>query len=596
MFKTSSVFTASLIAFSLAGVATDVRAETKAYWRFENGAPGDYAAVGDVAKSDETGANTLSVYSQSTRPFYSGDVATPTIPQTGAANRVAADFHWSEDFFTREAPLNSFNFGPRGSNAWTVELSVKLAGAEDVTRLFGRDGVTPNVDDRGPLQILAVGNKDGTFDVRAEILDGSNTFRDAVSAPNYRVGQWINIAATADATALKLYIDALDGKGYQLTAQKPIQGALNETTGVFSIGRGFLKRSTDRMGGLVDEVRVSDQVLTPAQFLFSKPDGKGVSAPSLPPVVPKEITLFKGADPDVDFYNGKFWMYITAQNSIGPGNQVLYAFSSPDMKTWTKSAEPIFQFKNAPWIAANGRAFNGAWAPTIAEKDGKYYLYYSVGPQSAEGPARIGVAVGNAPDAVFVDSGQALITGKRGFFEAIDPMVFRDPQSGRAYIYAGGSAGSKLRIWELAPDMVSLAREIPTDNPTEFTEAPFMHFDNGRYYLSYSHGSYTNATYSVHYSTSSSPTGPWQYRGPILQSDLTRKGPGHHAFVRDSRSGNWFIVYHRWQSSNGGNPFGRGRSIAIEPMYYDALGAILPLNMGDGASIPILAPAIENPR
>ena len=596
MFKPSFVLSASLAILAFSSVATDAHAETKAYWRFENGSPGDYAAVGIVANSDETGVNSLSVYDRNTRPFYSGDVATATIPRTGAPNRVAAGFHWSEDFFTREAPLNTFNFGPRGSNAWTVELSVKLTGAEGTTRLFGRDGVTPNVNDRGPLQIVAVGDKDGKFDVRAEILDGSNTFRDAISAPNYRVAQWINIAATADATTLKLYVDALDGKGYQMVAQKPIKGALNETTGVFSIGRGFDKRSTGRMGGLVDEVRVSDQALAPAQFLFSKPNGQGVNAPSLPPVVPKEFMLFKGADPDVNFTNGNFWMVITAQNSIGPGNQVLYAFSSPDLKTWTKSKEPIFQFKSAPWIAANGRAFNGAWAPTMVEKGGKYYLYYSVGPQSAEGPARIGVAVGDAPDAVFVDSGKALITGERGFFEAIDPMVFRDPQGGRAYVYAGGSAGSKLRIWELAPDMVSLAREIPTDNPTQFTEAPFMHFDNGRYYLSYSHGSYSNASYSVHYSTSSSPTGPWQYRGPILQSDLTRKGPGHHTFVRDSRSGNWFAVYHRWQSSNGGNPFGRGRSIAIEPMRYDATGAIMPINMGDESSIPILAPALESPR
>ncbi len=589
MFKLSFALRACLVLLIFIGIATGARAETKAYWRFENGSPGEYADVGLVANSDETSGNPLSVYDGYTRPFYSGDVPTAVVPQTGAPNRVAADFHWSEDFFTRETALNTFNFGPRGSNAWTVELSVKLADAEGVNRLVGRDGVTPNVDDRGPLQIVAVGSKDGKFDVRAEILDGSNTFRAAVSASDYRVGQWLNVAATADATTLKLYIDALDGKSYQLVAQTPIDGALNATTGVFAIGRGFVKGSSGRMGGLIDEVRVSDKALARGQFLFSKPDGSGVSAPSLPPVAPRKLTLFKGADPHADFYGGKFWLYITAQNNIGPHNPVLYAFSSPDLKTWTKSAQPIFQFKFAPWIAANGRTNNGAWAPCIAEKDGKYYLYYSVGPQNSQGPARIGVAVGDAPDAVFVDSGKPLIIGERGF-EAIDPMVFRDPQSGRYYMYAGGSAYSKLRVWEMAPDMVNLAREIPVDNPTKFTEAPFMHYDNGRYYLSYSHGTYNNASYSVHYSTAPSPTGPWQYRGPILQSDLTHKGPGHHAFVRDARSGEWFIMYHRWQSPDGGNPFGQGRSIAIEPMRYDVLGAIIPFSMGDESSIPVLAP------
>ncbi len=568
----------------ITGVA---RAETKAYWRFEGGAPGAAAAVGLVADSDETGANPLSVYADFTRPHYSGAVPTPAIPQTGAPNRSAASFGWSDDFFTRDTPLNTFDFGPRGSNAWTVELSVNLAAASGVNRLVGRDGVTPDVDYRGPLQIVTVGNQAGQFDVRAEIIDGSNVFRAAVSAPIYRAGQWLNIAATADATTLKLWIDTLDGRGYQECAQTPIRGALNATTGAFAVGRGFSRQPSERMGGLIDEVRISDEALAPAQFLFSTPDGQGVSAPPAPPDQPRPVALFKGADPHVDFYSGQFWMYITAQNNNGPGNPVLHAFSSPDLKTWTKSAQPIFQFNFAPWIAANGRANNSAWAPCIAEKDGRYYLYYSVGPQNDQGPARIGVAVGDAPDAVFVDSGQALVTGD-GDVEAIDPMVFRDPRSGRAYLYAGGSARSRLRVWELAPDMVSLARQVPVQTPAQFTEAPFMHFANGLYYLSYSHGNYRDASYSVHYATSASPLGPWQYRGPILQSDATHKGPGHHAFVRDPRSGQWFIVYHRWQSANGGNPFERGRSIAIEPLHYDATGAIAPIHMGDEASIATL--------
>ncbi len=39
-------------------------------------------------------------------------------------------------------------------------------------------------------------------------------------------------------------------------------------------------------------------------------------------------------------------------------------------------------------------------------------------------------------------------------------MVFTDRRSGRIYLYAGGSAGATLRVWELKPDMVSIAREV----------------------------------------------------------------------------------------------------------------------------------------
>lgn len=574
-----------LVALSACSAQT-TQAETKAYWRFEDGTPGEYALVGKKVDADSAGQNPLAVAARETRPLYSGDVPFSSVPQTGTPNNSAIELNYAEDFFTPDVPVDSFDFGPNGSNAWTVELSFKMTGVDGVSRLFGRDGVTPGVDDRGPLQIVVVGNNE-KFDVRAEILDGSDTFRDVVSPANLQVGQWYNLAATADAKSLKLYLDGLDGKGYQLVAQKEINGALNGTKDLFSIGRGFSKRPIDNMSGLLDEVRLSDTTLTPAQFLFAKPDGTSVKAPPAFYKAPAPVKIFSGADPDADYYNGKFWMVITSQNNIGPKNPVLYAFSSPDLKNWTKSAQPIFQFKNAPWIAANGRDYNGAWAPSIAEKNGKYYLYYSVGPQNAQGPARVGVAVGNSPGGTFVDSGKALITGGDGF-EAIDPDVFHDPKSDKYYLYAGGSAGSKLRIWEMAPDLVDVAKEIPVETPPQFTEGVFVHYDNGQYYLSYSHGFYGGASYSVHYATSDSPVGPWHYRGPILRSDLTHKGPGHHSFVKDARDGQWYIVYHRWQSPDNGNPFKApgGRSIDIQPVYYDATGAITPIEMND--DVPVL--------
>ena len=572
----------------LGALAGPGRADTLAYWRFENGVPGDYAVVGRSADSEGANGNPLWVWARETRPLYSGDVPLPSVPQTGASNRVAAAFNYSEDFFTREAPFNTTDFGPQGANAWTVELSFKLASLDGVGRLAGRDGVTPDVDERGPLQIVVVGNAD-KFDVRAEILDGKNRFRAAVSAPVCRAGQWYNLAATADSKALKLYLDALDGRGYQLVAQTAIEGALNQTTGVFSLGRGFATRPGGNIGGLLDEVRISDVALSPAQFLFSRPDGSGLRASAAPPLIKSApLALLSGADPDVGFYGGKFWMYITSRGNHGPRNPVFYVYSSPDLKRWTKSAQPIFEFKDAPWIAANGRPNNGGWAPSTIEKDGQYYFYYSVGPQNAQGPARIGVALSSSPAGPFTDSGAPLLTGERGF-EAIDPMVFHDPKSDKYLLYAGGSAWSKLRVWELAPDMVHLAREVEVETPPQFSEAPYMHLANGRYYLSYSHGNYANASYSVHYAVSDSPTGPWQYRGPILRSDWTHKGPGHHAFVRDPRDGQWVIVYHRWQSPDGGNPFKAGRSIAIAPLHYDSTGAIMPIEMDD-ADIPILEP------
>src|SRR3546814_3979631 len=65
--------------------------------------------------------------------------------------------------------------------------------------------------------------------------------------------------------------------------------------------------------------------------------------------------------------------------------------------------------------------------------------------------------------------------------------------------------------------MMTIDREIPVETPPHFTEGAFMHERGGTYYLSYSSGSYRHDSYQVHYATAPSPTGPWAYRGKIVE-------------------------------------------------------------------------------
>ncbi|MDF9831815.1 beta-xylosidase [Ereboglobus sp. PH5-5] len=282
--------------------------------------------------------------------------------------------------------------------------------------------------------------------------------------------------------------------------------------------------------------------------------------------------LMRGADPHAVVAGKTVWLYPTISRDR------FYAFSSDDLKTWKRHG-PVLDFKNVPWVGEDGREHHGAWAPGVIERDGTWYFYYSVGPKRS----RIGVATAASPAGPFVDSGRPLLDdeGKRGF-EAIDPMVFADPKSGKYYFYAGGSAGSKLRVFELNKDMVSFAAEVPVETPAHFTEGAFMHFRDGVYYLSYSHGSYKRASYSVHYATSKSPVGPWKYRGAILKSDASHKGPGHHSFFKDPADGSDLIVYHRYDGQTGDGPYSTRRQIAIERVRYDKNGLILPIIMTDG--------------
>lgn len=298
---------------------------------------------------------------------------------------------------------------------------------------------------------------------------------------------------------------------------------------------------------------------------------------------------FQGADPHAMFINGELWVFPTG----GPGGSWTAdrfgAFSSRDFIVW-KPRGVLLRRDEIAWIKDDGAPEHFLWAPGVATANGKWYLYYSVGPQIPT-PSRIGVAVADRPEGPYRDSGRPLVTGElvrngRGF-EAIDPMVFVDPRTGKALLYAGGSAGATLRVWELNPDMTSIAREVSVQTPPQFTEGAFMHERAGTYYLSYSHGRWNGPDYSVHYATAQSPTGPWRYRGAILASDSRHQGPGHHSFVR-TPAGEWLIVYHRWEQRAGAAPLRGERQVAIDRVRYAADGAIRPITMTDGEAAPSL--------
>jgi beta-xylosidase len=285
-------------------------------------------------------------------------------------------------------------------------------------------------------------------------------------------------------------------------------------------------------------------------------------------------SVFAGADPDAIAAEGKYWIYPTDN---GRGDK-LFAWQSSDLVHWTKGEQPLFEQKQAPWIEADKARTHFLWAPHMIAANGKYYFYYSVGPQNPT-PSRIGVAVCDTPGGPCTDSGKPLVDDGGHGFEAIDPAVFVDPKTRTPYLYAGGSAGAKLRAWVLKPDMVSIDHEVKVDTPPNFTEGVFMHYRNGIYYLSYSAGQWNFANYQVHYAVSLSPTGPWRYGGPLLQGDRKYKGPGHHSFFEDPKDGAWYVVYHRWEGKKGEGPYNDDRHIAVQKIEYRADGAILPIKL-----------------
>jgi len=134
--------------------------------------------------------------------------------------------------------------------------------------------------------------------------------------------------------------------------------------------------------------------------------------------------IMPGADPHAVVLGDTVWIYPTWSDG---GGERFFAFSSMDLANWRRHG-PVLDLKDVVWIEDDGQERHHAWAPTMLARGGRYYFYYSVGPQNPT-PSRIGVAVGDTPQGPFRDSGRPLLIGGDGF-EAIDPMVFADPKSG----------------------------------------------------------------------------------------------------------------------------------------------------------------------
>ncbi|MGN0691457.1 MAG: family 43 glycosylhydrolase [Oscillospiraceae bacterium] len=207
------------------------------------------------------------------------------------------------------------------------------------------------------------------------------------------------------------------------------------------------------------------------------------------------------------------------------------------------------------------------FAPDVVQgKDGKYYLYaYIVNGKGC-------VAVSDRPEGPFklVSQYKYTISDEiccNGWF--IDPGVLVD-DDGRTYIYCGFERSFLAEInsenmFEVI-DNTCIEHFIPcvpteeggfTENESLFYEACSPRKINGIYYMIYSpkRGS------RLAYATADSPTGPYTYRGYIVDNGVDYPGGNNHGSVA-CINGQWYVFYHRM--TNGTIMSRRGCAEKIE--------------------------------
>ena len=293
------------------------------------------------------------------------------------------------------------------------------------------------------------------------------------------------------------------------------------------------------------------------------------------------------ADPQIRRYGDEWWVFPTTSAPFG--RQTSFdAFSSKDLKTWTKHPR-ILTTGEAAW------AKGAMWAPDAHEAGGKYYLFFSANdpyPQSGkredgepksvaalQGYGGIGVAVADRPGGPYRDLiGKPLIDRFWNRAQPIDQYVF-EYRGEWCMIYGGWRRCNLVR---LAKDFKSL---VPFEDgsmwrdmtPKGYVEGSVMFERKGRWYFMYSCGSWTRDDYCVNYSVGDSPFGPFEFKGRVLGVQMPlATGAGHHSVVCVPGTDEWYVCYHRRPVPNEGR---NHRVVCIDRMEFDSAGDIKPVVM-----------------
>jgi beta-xylosidase len=282
-----------------------------------------------------------------------------------------------------------------------------------------------------------------------------------------------------------------------------------------------------------------------------------------------------------------------------------YAYSTGSRFPVIRSTDLVnWETVGTAFATSPGWSSGNPWAPSVlvdsqpctdrppgSTSNACYYLYYvGLNNQLATPSNCIGVATADAPAGPFRDRGVLTRTdgtvdpvrgpigcGDSAGYSNIDPAPFVDAATGKVYLYlstghdASGAWNRKAAVIPLAADRIraSGSRRALFSATRSWEggviEGPWMHKRKSTYYLFYSGGGWTDASYAMGYATSSSPTGTFAKASanPILKSTAAVVGPGGGSVTAGPHGGDWMVYHGR---AIAGGP----RTLRIDPLVWNA--------------------------
>lgn len=265
------------------------------------------------------------------------------------------------------------------------------------------------------------------------------------------------------------------------------------------------------------------------------------------------------ADPAIMVYNDTLWLFTGEDAGPNQKGYVMHnwcAFSTTDMVDWTEYPIPL-KGTDFPWSSKR------AYAAHVTERKGKFYFYVSTNTSG------IGVAVADRPEGPYQDVlGKPLLTKEDCFasthsWACIDPAVFID-DDGQAWIFWGNRECYYAKLKENMIEIDGEIKQLKFDG-FEFTEAPWIHKYNNKYYLTYA----TEFPEKIAYAMADNIEGPYEYKG--LLSEIAGNSNTIHQAITEFK-GQWYFFYHNGGINTGGGSY--SRSVCIDRLEYNSDGTI----------------------
>ena len=306
-------------------------------------------------------------------------------------------------------------------------------------------------------------------------------------------------------------------------------------------------------------------------------------------------------DPGVMKAEGKF--YIFGTNFF----KNVLARRSNDLITWEELPDALPRLPS--WVIDTPGEMKHVWAPeAIQLGPGRFALYYTAVHHRKEPHAGgeyglhcIDVAFSSTPEGPYEprQSNEPLLC-QREEGGAIDPSPFRDKNSDLYLLWKndGNAKGQTTHLYinrlsDNGESLVGTTKSILTNTDlataginTHVIEAPFLHFNDGHYFLFFSYGNFADKSYSIGYTVSTSLNDGFSEAGRIksmaeTQGDMV--APGGQSLVSGPDCKTW-MVYHTYKPGDF-----QTRPVSLAMLNFDGDSVQADLSYGQEQSGPVIS-------